>query len=79
MMLKCRDIALQADSYLERQLTLRQRMAVALHLLMCGRCRAFLRHMKLALAQYRSLTPGSATDAEVNDVMEAIGKDQHRH
>jgi hypothetical protein len=62
-MLKCRDIAHQASDYLDRHLTLRQRLAVATHLLLCGNCRAFIRHMRTSIAYYREL-PAREIDEE---------------
>jgi predicted anti-sigma-YlaC factor YlaD len=63
-MLKCRDIAHQASDYLDHNLTLRGRLVVGAHLLLCGKCRAFVRHMRTALAYYRELPPDVLDDAE---------------
>jgi predicted anti-sigma-YlaC factor YlaD len=37
----------------------RARLAVALHLLMCGKCRAFVRQLRIALATYPALKPAA--------------------
>lgn len=71
-MLTCRDIATQASDYLERKLTLRQRLAVGLHLLLCGRCRDFLRHLRVSLAYYRGLSPKALDDAEASALVKRI-------
>ncbi|MDR0782062.1 MAG: anti-sigma factor [Pseudomonadales bacterium] len=54
-MLKCHDIAHLASDYLERQMSLRARLALALHLLLCGKCRAFIQQLRIALALYPQL------------------------
>ncbi|MEX2129939.1 MAG: zf-HC2 domain-containing protein [Pseudohongiellaceae bacterium] len=66
-MLKCRDISLHTSDYLEKSLPANQRLAFAFHLLMCGRCRDFVRHMEKAIATFNELEPTemSRDDAEV--------------
>jgi len=78
-MLKCRDIANQASDYLDDNQTLRQRLAVAVHLLICGHCRAFIRQLRLALVYYRRLPVQTLDDAEAAAITQrAIGK-HHQH
>lgn len=54
-MLKCRDISQQTSDYQDRQLPLSARLAFAMHLLMCGKCRLFVAHMKSASRVYMGL------------------------
>jgi len=56
-MLKCKDIATQASDHLDRQLTWRQSMSYSMHLLACGYCRQFLRHLRTTILYARAL-PG---------------------
>ena len=78
-MLKCRDIATVASDYLDANQTLKQRLAVAMHLLICGHCRAFIRHLRLALVYYRRLPVQTLDDAEAAVITQrAIGK-HHQH
>jgi hypothetical protein len=63
-MLKCRDIAERASDYVDRNQSFGQRMEVAFHLLMCGKCRAFIRHLRIALLYFRGLPPPQLDDAE---------------
>ena len=77
-MLTCKDIAKQASDYVDGHMTLRQRLAFAWHLLLCGQCREFLRQLRLAVTLYhrmpaKELTPQEA-EAMVNKVL-----GQHRH
>jgi hypothetical protein len=78
-MLKCRDIATQASDYLDGNQTLRQRLAVALHLLICGNCKDFIRHLRLALAYYRRLPPHSLADAEATAITRHVLDRNHQH
>lgn len=76
-MLKCRDIAAKASDYLDNNQTLRERLAVAMHLLICGKCRAFIRHMRLALVYYRHIPPKTLSDAEAAAIAhQVLGKHQ---
>lgn len=65
-MLKCREISLQASDYLDQQLPPRRRLAFAFHLLLCGRCRAFIRHLDQAITTFHGLqsTTMNAGEAE---------------
>lgn len=48
-MIKCKDIVHQASDYLDKDLTRMQALGMALHLLMCGDCRRFIRYFRLGL------------------------------
>jgi hypothetical protein len=75
-MLKCSDIAQQGSDYLERRQTWRQRMAVGLHLLLCGNCRDFIRHLRTSLTYYRQLPPKELGEEDANALARKItGKD----
>lgn len=55
-MLSCKDANRLASEKLDRDLTLRERMALRAHLLMCVGCARFeqqLRFMRKALGRYR--------------------------
>ena len=54
-MLKCRDIGHQASDYTDGSLTWRQFIGYRLHLLMCGHCRTFVRHLRITIAFTRAL------------------------
>jgi hypothetical protein len=66
-MLKCEDIARHASDHLEGQLTWRQSVGYGVHLLACGYCRHFLRHLRTTIAYARALPqqdPLSDDDAQ---------------
>ena len=48
-MLKCKDIVANATNYIDKELTWKQSMAMAMHLLLCGDCRRFIKYFKLFL------------------------------
>lgn len=56
-MLKCRDVTAVASDYLDRNLTLRQRVGVWWHLLICVHCRRFLRQLRTVVGMLRRREP----------------------
>jgi predicted anti-sigma-YlaC factor YlaD len=47
-MLTCKQLVALSSDLLDAQLSGRQRLAVQVHLMMCGRCRRFVRQMRLS-------------------------------
>lgn len=74
----CRDITNQASDYLDGHLTLRQRLAFAWHLLLCGQCREFLRQLRLALAVYQRMPQQEITAQEAEAVVGKVLGDKHQ-
>lgn len=54
-MLKCRDIAAQASDHIDGQLSWRQSLGYGMHLLVCGYCRHFIRHLRTTITYARAL------------------------
>jgi hypothetical protein len=69
-MLTCKDIAKQASDYVDGQMTVRQRLAFAFHLLVCGQCREFLRQLRLAVSFYQRM-PAKELSAQEADAIVA--------
>lgn len=46
-MLKCREVAQHASEYLDHNADTRLRWQLRLHLLMCHKCRRFVRHLRI--------------------------------
>jgi len=46
-MLRCREVSKLVSESMERDLPLRQRLAIRLHLMMCRLCSAFARQLRL--------------------------------
>lgn len=71
-MLTCKDISNQASDHLERELSPRQRLAFALHLLLCGNCREFVRHLRSAVITFRGLPVQELDPAQAKALVETI-------
>ncbi|MHA6296829.1 anti-sigma factor family protein [Devosia sp. CAU 1758] len=57
-MLSCRELSETATDYLEGTLTLRQRVGVRMHLLMCKHCRAYVDQLAKTVALLKSAQTG---------------------
>jgi len=64
-MLSCREVSHLASDYLNRDLPLRRRLAVRLHLMMCEGCTRYIAQMGAAIALLRQMgaTPPEAEPA----------------
>lgn len=75
-MLSCRDLAQKhASDYLDGQLSVRQRFAVKLHLLMCTSCRRFvdqLRRVSGVIRQEQNIKTASADTEQLNQLAEQL-------
>jgi anti-sigma factor RsiW len=64
-MLSCRELStLHASDYLDGRLPLRRRLAVGMHLAMCGACRRFIHQLGLVKAVLRKKTDAPLADAD---------------
>jgi anti-sigma factor ChrR (cupin superfamily) len=75
-MLKCREVAERASAYADRALPWRERLAVRLHLAMCGPCRRYVSQMlqTMGLAAAARATSGPVDgggDAAAADALAA--------
>jgi anti-sigma factor ChrR (cupin superfamily) len=73
-MLKCRDVAERASAFADRELPWRERMAMRIHMAMCGPCRRYVSQMLqtigLAAATRASAGPADgATDETAADAL----------
>lgn len=48
-MLKCRDVVEQTSDYVDDELNWRQRLSFRMHIILCGRCRAFVSNFRKML------------------------------
>ncbi len=53
-MLKCKDVVAKATDYVDKELSWSQSMSMAMHLLLCGHCRRFIKYFKLSLQTLKS-------------------------
>jgi hypothetical protein len=70
--LSCKQVVDGADRLLAGEMSLRQRLAVRLHLLICIHCRRYLRQMGLLLKALPRLRRRAADPAQVDIVMARI-------
>ena len=63
-MLSCKELVAHSSDFLDRQLNLRQRLAVRAHLAMCFRCRRFIRQMRLTQRVLRALPEAAIPELE---------------
>lgn len=77
-MLSCREVASRASDYVDRNLSRRERLVMQLHLMMCVRCRRFVRHVRLlvaALASRGDKAQPSVDDALVDRIVSRLPAD----
>ncbi|PCJ42932.1 MAG: hypothetical protein COA71_05415 [SAR86 cluster bacterium] len=63
-MLKCKDVVANATDYVDKEMNWKQSMSMALHLLMCGHCRRFIKYFKLSLQALKNKKTISQADAD---------------
>lgn len=63
-MLSCKELVANSSDFLDSQLTLRQRLAVRMHLAMCYRCRRFIKQMGLSQRVLRALPDAAIPELE---------------
>lgn len=73
-MLKCREIAENADALIDQELGFRRRLAVRMHLFMCVHCRRYVRQLRGLLRAIAGMH-GPASDREVSLVMAVMRGD----
>jgi len=79
----CKDVTNQSSDYLDRQLSLWQRLGFWVHIMMCVHCKRYLDQLKLTIATLAKLPgsqPPSVDDAKVAEITRNL-KDacQHKH
>lgn len=70
-MLKCRDVLALGSQYVDGAVSPSQRLALRLHLLVCGHCRRFVRHLRLTRATVAVL-PLPVTELQVQRILAAL-------
>ena len=63
-MLKCKDVVANATDYIDEELSWSQSLRMALHLLMCGHCRRFIKYFRLSLQALQNKKTISKDDAD---------------
>ncbi len=76
-MLKCREVAVEAERLLDGELTWPRRLALRFHLLMCHHCQRYVRQLRTLLGAVRTLHP-QASETDVAKVTEFVLSSQRR-
>lgn len=74
-MLSCRQLVEQSGDLLDGPLSVRQRLALQLHLMLCGNCRRFMRQLRLGQQVLRQLPRGQS--AELDQLAERLARARH--
>ena len=85
-MLSCRDVSRVASDYLNRDLPLRRRLAVRLHLLMCDGCTRYVAQLRAAIALLRQVglpdqetEPAPSGGAPQDEAARALFRSARKH
>lgn len=70
-MLKCRDVLALGSAYVDGATTPGERMALRLHLLICGHCRKFVRSLRLTVRTVEQV-PVPADELQVQRILSRI-------
>lgn len=78
-MLKCRDIVHQGSDYADGSMTWQRTFSYGVHLLMCGHCRTFVRHLRTTISFTRALPDKDTLSAEqINTIVSHATATQER-
>lgn len=70
-MLTCREVLARGSSYVDGASSSREKMALRMHLLICGHCRKFIRSLKLTRSTVAQL-PLPVSELQVQKVLARI-------
>ena len=74
-MLNCREIADHSSDYLDGRLPRSRRLAIWLHLMMCGHCRRYLNNLKTLTTHLAKRTPPAEDEAGIDKIMNRIKRE----
>lgn len=63
-MLSCKELVARSSDFLDSQLSFRERLAVRSHLAICGRCRRFIKQMRVTQRVLRALPEAAIPELE---------------
>jgi len=70
-MLSCKEVVAHGDALLTREVTLRQRIQIMIHLFVCEHCRRYLHQLEIMLRSFRRLREPVGAD-KVEEIMNAV-------
>lgn len=71
-MLKCREVAEESGDYIDRTMSRRRAFQTKIHLLLCGHCRRFVRHLHTAVSFFHRLPGAELSDNEARKIAESV-------
>ena len=77
-MLSCKDINQYTDKYIDGELSIKQRLLVRFHLLMCVHCRKYVRQLAAAINVFRAPPQKQYSDEQVKNIVDRLFDDQQK-
>ncbi len=74
-MLSCKDINENADAHIDGELSIKKRIEVAFHLLMCVHCRRFVQQLKGTVGVLRNQQKEECSEEQLEDILKSIEAD----
>lgn len=71
-MLTCKDISKKSDQFVDSELSFRQRVAVAFHLLMCVHCRRYMQQLSSVAKVIRQSPKPECSDAQADAIAKRL-------
>lgn len=71
-MLSCKDVNKNSDQYIDQELSLRQRINIKMHLLMCVHCRRYLKQMAATVNSLRTLPQDDCSDQQTEALLDRL-------
>lgn len=71
-MFQCKDVAEEASNYLNRDLPLRKRVGLFLHIMICSCCRNYLQQIRQTINTVATIQPREKTDVNTSELAEKL-------
>lgn len=73
-MLSCKDVTEHTSNYLDKKMSVYQRMQFRLHIMMCKGCQRFVDQFKITVASIKGIEPEPVRKDDVDRQVEALMK-----
>lgn len=68
-MLSCKEVSQLSSEFIDKRLSLKQRLRFFIHMLMCGHCRRYIRQLRTMIQKSRGLYQGPASDITAEQIL----------
>lgn len=75
-MRSCKDINQNVDAHLDGELSLKQRVELRLHLLMCVDCKRYIRQLKSSVTAFGSSKKAECSDEQLESILNVLDDDE---